>query len=165
MIISLARIYRILQAQLRWPLSIFYQNKFIKWSNLEVQNVTVRAWLDHLNDGSEPRTYDNCMWRIYKVLQIKLIPRHSLKQGCPSWSAQRNTICYCLHESGQISFHNKSLLYWQNLNGLYLLYSTCIQTQLICYSSHWQVLVSTLVLSEDSSLLSTEPWREPVFML
>uniref|UniRef100_A0A8P4KDE9 Protein sel-1 homolog 3 n=1 Tax=Dicentrarchus labrax TaxID=13489 RepID=A0A8P4KDE9_DICLA len=104
---SATRVYRIHQVQLRLPPSILYQHDFFNRRVLDAQNVTVRAWLDHLNDGSEPGTYHSSMLKIYKVLQIKPLSERPTKPptDCPSWSAQlmwqmtRNRIYHCPHES------------------------------------------------------------------
>ncbi|XP_044054603.1 protein sel-1 homolog 3 isoform X2 [Siniperca chuatsi] len=104
---STARVYRICQVQLRLPPSILYQQDFFNRHILDVQNVTVRAWLDHLNNGSEPGTYHGSMLRIYKVLQIKPLSERPTKPPteCPSWSAQlmwqmtRNRTYHCPHKS------------------------------------------------------------------
>ncbi|XP_070765272.1 protein sel-1 homolog 3 [Enoplosus armatus] len=104
---STARVYRIRQVLLRLPPSILYQQDFFNRRVLDVRNVTVRAWLDHLNDGSEPGTYHGSMLRIYKVLQVKPLSERPTKPPaeCPSWSAHlmwqmtRNRIYRCPHES------------------------------------------------------------------
>lgn len=106
---SVAGVYRIHQVQLRWPPSILYQHNFFNRRVLDAQNVTVRAWLDHLNDGGEPGAFHGSMLRIYKVLQIKPLSERPAKpiNVCPSWPAQlmwqmtRNRIHHCPHESGQ----------------------------------------------------------------
>ncbi|KAM9358011.1 protein sel-1 homolog 3 [Symphorus nematophorus] len=104
---STARVSRIHQVVLRWPPSILYQHDSFNRRVLDAQNVTVRAWLDHLNDGRKPGTYHGSMWRIHKVLQIKPLSERPTKPPaeCPSWSAQlmwqmtRNRIHHCPHES------------------------------------------------------------------
>lgn len=106
------RVYRIHQVRLRLPPSILYRRGFFNRRVLDAQNVTARAWLDHLNDGSEPGTYHGSVLRIYKVLQIKPLSERPSKPPteCPSWSAQlmwqmtRNRIHHCPHESGQTLF-------------------------------------------------------------
>lgn len=108
-----ARVYRIHQVLLRWPPSVLYQQDFFNRRVLDVQNVTVRAWLGHLNDGGEPGTHQGSMLRVYKVLQIKPLSERPAKPPteCPSWSAQlmwqvtRNRIRHCPHESGQTLNH------------------------------------------------------------
>ncbi|XP_067453772.1 protein sel-1 homolog 3 [Thunnus thynnus] len=107
---SVPRVYRFHQVRLRFPLSILYQHSFFNRRVLEAQNVTVRAWLDHLHNGNEPRTYHSSIVRIYKVLQIMPLSERPTKPPteCPSWSAQlmwqmtRNTIHQCPHESDVI---------------------------------------------------------------
>lgn len=106
---STPRVHRVRQVLLRLPPSVLYQQDFFNRRVLDAQNVTVRAWLDHLNDGSEPGTYHGSMFRIYKVLQIKPLSERPTRPPteCPSWSAQlmwqmtRNRIHQCPHESGQ----------------------------------------------------------------
>ncbi|XP_042368105.1 protein sel-1 homolog 3 [Plectropomus leopardus] len=101
------RVYRIHKVLLRLPPSILYQRSFFNRRVLDVQNVTVRAWLDHLNNGSEHGTYHNSMMRIYKVLQMEPLSGRPAKPPteCPSWSAQLrwqmtpNTTHQCPHES------------------------------------------------------------------
>ncbi|KAK2835900.1 hypothetical protein Q5P01_016384 [Channa striata] len=74
---------------------------------LEAKNATVRAWLAHLKNGSEPRTYHGSIFGIQKVLQIMPLSERPTKPPteCPSWSAQlmwqitRNTIHQCPFES------------------------------------------------------------------
>ncbi|XP_073332497.1 protein sel-1 homolog 3 [Pagrus major] len=103
-------VYRIHQVLLRWPPSILYQHDFFNRRILDAQNVTVRAWLDHLNNGSEPGTYHASMLRIYKVLQIKPLSERPTKPPaeCPSWSTQlmwqltSDRINHCPHESDRI---------------------------------------------------------------
>ncbi|XP_039985010.1 protein sel-1 homolog 3 isoform X2 [Xiphias gladius] len=107
---STPRVYRIHQVLLRLPPSILYQHNFFNRNVLEAENVTVRAWLDHLKDGSEPGTYHDSTVRIYKVLQITPLPVRPTKPPteCPLWSAQliwqmtRNKISQCPHESDVI---------------------------------------------------------------
>eukprot|EP00064_Thunnus_orientalis_P002601 superscaffoldBa00000196_g2608 len=107
---SVPRVYRFHQVRLRFPLSILYQHSFFNRRVLEAQNVTVRAWLDHLHNGNEPRTYHSSIVRIYKVLQIMPLSERPTKPPteCPSWSAQlmwqmtRNRIHQCPHESDVI---------------------------------------------------------------
>nr|XP_046248204.1 protein sel-1 homolog 3 isoform X2 [Scatophagus argus] len=107
---STARVYRIHHVLLRWPPSILYQHGFFNRRVLDAQNATVRAWLDHLNDGSKPRTYHGSMLRIYKVLWIKPLSERPTKPPtvCPSWSAQlmwqmtRYRIHQCPHESDTV---------------------------------------------------------------
>ncbi|KAA8589682.1 hypothetical protein FQN60_013047 [Etheostoma spectabile] len=104
------RVYRIQQVPLRLPPSILYQRDFFNRHVLDPNNVTVRAWLGHLNDSREPGTYQCSMLRIYKVLQIEPLSERPTKPpaGCPSWSAQlmwqmtRNRIHHCPHESDVI---------------------------------------------------------------
>lgn len=104
---SIARVYRVQQVRLRWPLPSFYQNSFIKSIILDARNVTVRAWLAHRNESG---TYYKSLWRICRVLQLKSLSRHPTKgcSVCLSWLAQlkwnmsRNTLLHCPHESGQI---------------------------------------------------------------
>lgn len=106
---SAPRVYRFHQVQLRFPPSILYQHSFFNRHILEAQSVTVRAWLDHLHDGSEPGTYHSAIVRIYKVLQIMPLSERPTRPPteCPSWSAQlmwqmtRNRIHQCPYESGQ----------------------------------------------------------------
>lgn len=110
---TIARVYRVQQVRLRWPLPIFYQNNFIRRSILDARNVTLRAWLDHRNESG---TYGESSWTICRVLQLKSSTRHPARGPgmCLSWSAQlkwnmtRNTILHCPHESGQTSNHTSS---------------------------------------------------------
>lgn len=141
-------VYRIHQVLLRWPPSILYQHDFFNRRILDAQNVTVRAWLNHLNNGSEPGTYHASMVRIYKVLQIKPLSERPTKPPaeCPSWSAQlmwqltSNRINHCPHESGQTLKHIYSHcpcfeLYWQNFKWFVCLIFCCFpctQTESIC---------------------------------
>ncbi|XP_070817191.1 protein sel-1 homolog 3 [Chaetodon trifascialis] len=107
---STTGVYRIHQVPLRWPPSILYQRDLFNRRVLDVRNVTVRAWLGHLNDGREPGTHQGSMLRISKVLQIKPLSERPSKPPaeCPSWSAQlmwqmtRNRIYHCPHESDVI---------------------------------------------------------------
>ncbi|TDH08104.1 hypothetical protein EPR50_G00094300 [Perca flavescens] len=107
---STPRVYTIQQVPLRLPTSILYQRNFFNRRVLDAQNVTVRAWLGHLNDGREPGTYQCSMLRIYKVLQIEPLSERPTKPPaeCPSWPAQlmwqiiRNRIHHCPHESDVI---------------------------------------------------------------
>ncbi|XP_059197524.1 protein sel-1 homolog 3 [Centropristis striata] len=104
------RVYRIHQVLLRLPPSIFYQHDFSNQHVLDAQNGTVRAWLDHLNDGREHGTYHGSMLRVYKVLQIEPLSARPTKPPteCPSWSAQlmwqitKDRIRQCPHESDVI---------------------------------------------------------------
>ncbi|GAA6217828.1 protein sel-1 homolog 3-like [Lates japonicus] len=104
---STPRAYRIHQVLLRLPPSILYQHDFFNRNVLEPENVTIRAWLDHLKDDSEAGTYHGSMLRIHKVLQIIPLSERPIKPptGCPSWSAQlmwqitRSRISQCPHES------------------------------------------------------------------
>lgn len=122
---SMVRVYRIHQVQLRWPPSILYQHSFFNRRVLDIQNVTIRAWLDHHKDGSELGTYHGSMMRIAKVLHITPLSERSAKPTtmCPSWSAHlmwqmsRNRLLHCPHESGQIRCFISSAahLYDQNL--------------------------------------------------
>lgn len=110
---SIARVYRVQQVRLRWPLPILYQNSFIRRSILEARNVTVRAWLTHRNESG---TYQKSLWRICRVLQLKSLSQHPARcfSVCMSWPAQlkwnmtRKTILHCPHESGQIINHTIS---------------------------------------------------------
>ncbi len=110
---STPQVYRVHQVLLRFPPSILYQQDFFNRHVLDAQNVTVRAWLDHLNDGSEPGTYHSSMLRIYKMLQKKPLSERPTKPPteCPSWSAHlmwqmtRNRIYHCPHETGQTLNH------------------------------------------------------------
>lgn len=107
---SIARVYRVQQVRLRWPLPIFHQNNFIRRSILDARSVTFRAWLDHRNESG---TYHKSLWRICRVLQLKSLARHPAQRSsvCLSWPAQlkwnmtRNTILPCAHESGQTINH------------------------------------------------------------
>ncbi|XP_056893155.1 protein sel-1 homolog 3 isoform X1 [Takifugu flavidus] len=104
---SIARVYRVQQVRLRWPLPIFHQNNFIRRSILDARSVTFRAWLDHRNESG---TYHKSLWRICRVLQLKSLARHPAQRSsvCLSWPAQlkwnmtRNTILPCAHESGMV---------------------------------------------------------------
>lgn len=110
---SIARVYRVQQVRLRWPLPTFHENSFITRSILDVRNVTVRAWLAHRNECG---TYHKSLWRIRRVLQLKSLSQHPAKRlsVCLSWPAQlkwnmaRNTLLHCPHESGQIINHTIS---------------------------------------------------------
>ncbi|KAG8003474.1 Protein sel-1-like protein 3 [Nibea albiflora] len=105
------RDYRIHQVLLRLPPSVLYQQDFFNRHVLDAQNLTVRAWLGHRNEGSEPGTYHGSVLRIYKVLQIKPLSERPTKPStaCSSWSAQlmwqmsRNRVRYCPHESAAIN--------------------------------------------------------------
>lgn len=107
---SIARVYRVQQVRLRWPLPILYQNSFVRRSILVPRNVTVRAWLALRNESG---TYHKSLWRICRVLQLKSLSPHPAKHFsvCLSWPAQlkwnmtRNTILHCPHESGEIINH------------------------------------------------------------
>nr|XP_033477060.1 protein sel-1 homolog 3-like isoform X1 [Epinephelus lanceolatus] len=107
---STTRVYRIHQVLLRLPPSILYQHDFFNRHILDAQNVTVRAWVDHLNYGREPRTYQGSMLRIYKTLQTEPLSERPTKPPteCPSWSAHlrwqmtRNRTHHCPHESDVI---------------------------------------------------------------
>lgn len=110
---SIARVYRVQQVWLRWPLPSLYHNNFIRRSILDARNVTVRAWLAHRNESV---TYHKSLWKICRVLQLKSLSQHLAKRfsACLSWPAQlkwnmtRNTILHCPHESGQIINHTIS---------------------------------------------------------
>ncbi|XP_070688255.1 protein sel-1 homolog 3 [Pempheris klunzingeri] len=107
-------VYRIHRVLFRLSPSILYQQGFFNRRVLDAQNVTVRAWLGHVNDGSEPGTYRGSLLRIYKVLQINPLSERPTKPPteCPSWSAQlmwqmsRNRIHRCPHESDIIDMLN-----------------------------------------------------------
>uniref|UniRef100_UPI003AAF89C0 protein sel-1 homolog 3 n=1 Tax=Centroberyx gerrardi TaxID=166262 RepID=UPI003AAF89C0 len=101
---------RIHEVRLRFPRSLVYQRDFFNRHILEVQHVTVRAWLDHLNDDYEPSTYHDSAVRIHKVLQIVPLSERPTKPPteCPSWPAElmwqmtRDRIYQCPHESDTI---------------------------------------------------------------
>uniref|UniRef100_A0A3Q4AT08 Uncharacterized protein n=1 Tax=Mola mola TaxID=94237 RepID=A0A3Q4AT08_MOLML len=103
---SIARVYRIHQVRLRWPPSILYEHSFINSRLLDTHNVTVGAWLHHLDDGRGPGT----MLRIHKVLRTTAASERPAEPSkvCPSWSAQLtwqtsgNRIHQCPHESDTI---------------------------------------------------------------
>lgn len=103
---AVAPVYRVRQVRLRWPRPILYQNNFIRGSVSDGGSVAVRAWLERRNGSG---TYHESPWRIFRVLQLKSLPRHPAKRPgvCPAWPAQlrwnmsRNTIPRCPHESGQ----------------------------------------------------------------
>ena len=102
------RVPRIQQVLLRLPRSISHHHDFFSRTILDAQNVTVRAWLDHLKKGSEMTTYKDSMLRIYTVLQVTALSNrpHMPPTACPSWSAQlmwllrRNKIHQCPREEG-----------------------------------------------------------------
>ncbi|XP_074523997.1 protein sel-1 homolog 3 [Halichoeres trimaculatus] len=103
---SAPRVYRIHRVLLTLPPSILYQQDFFNRRVLDTQNVTVRAWLDHLND-STTGTYQGAVLRVYKMLKTTPLSERPAKPptGCPSWSAHqmwqisRNRIHQCQHES------------------------------------------------------------------
>lgn len=138
---SIARVYRIHQVRLRWPPSILYEHSFINRRLLDTHNVTVGAWLHHLDDGRGPGT----MLRIYKVLRTTAASERPAEPSkvCPSWSAQLtwqtsgNRIHQCPHESGQTLNHVFILSHHHYPNLSWLLFVTfcCFtptQTQSIC---------------------------------
>ncbi|XP_069378563.1 protein sel-1 homolog 3 isoform X2 [Paralichthys olivaceus] len=100
-------VYRIHQVLLRLPPSILYQNDFFNRNVLEVDNATVRAWLAHLKDGSEPRTHNDSMSSIYKVLEITPLSERPAKPPTESlswfarlmWQMTRDRTSLCPHES------------------------------------------------------------------
>ncbi|KAM7388614.1 hypothetical protein PAMP_024779 [Pampus punctatissimus] len=106
---SAARVYRFQQVRLSFPPSIFSQHSLFNKHIVEAENVTLRAWLDHLHDGSGPGTYHGSIVRIYKVLQIMPLSKRPTKPPteCISWSTQlmwqmtRNRIHQCPHEPGE----------------------------------------------------------------
>ncbi|XP_075937671.1 protein sel-1 homolog 3 [Anarhichas minor] len=107
---STSGVYRIHQVPLGVPPSILYQHDFFNRRVLRTLNVTVRAWLDHLDDGGEPGTYRDSTVRVYKELQVEPLSERPAKPPteCPSWSAQlvwqttRNRVRQCPHESDVI---------------------------------------------------------------
>lgn len=112
-ICSTPGVYRIHRVLLRWPPSILYQQDFSNRKVVEAESVTVRARLDHLKDGSEPRTHHGSTLKIHKVLQTMPLLERPTKPPteCPSWFAQliwqttRDGISQCPHESGQPLSH------------------------------------------------------------
>ncbi|XP_035504340.2 protein sel-1 homolog 3 isoform X1 [Scophthalmus maximus] len=106
-ICSTPGVYRIHRVLLRWPPSILYQRDFSNRKVVEAESVTVRARLDHLKDGSEPRTHHGSTLKIHKVLQTMPLLERPTKPPteCPSWFAQliwqttRDGISQCPHES------------------------------------------------------------------
>lgn len=107
------RVYRIRQVLLRPPASLSHQLDFFNRNVLDAQNVTVRAWLHALKNGSELGTHRSSVLRIYKVLPIIPLSERPSKPptGCPSWSAQLmwqmtgHRIHQCPHESGLTRNH------------------------------------------------------------
>ncbi|KAK9518893.1 hypothetical protein VZT92_021660 [Zoarces viviparus] len=107
---STSGVYRIHQVPLGLPPSVLYQHDFFNRRVLRTLNVTVRAWLDHLDDGGEPGTYRDSTVRVYKELQVEPLSERPAKPPteCPSWSAQlvwqttRNRVRQCPHESDVI---------------------------------------------------------------
>lgn len=110
---STPRVHGIHQVWLRLPPSISYKHDYFNRNVLEAKNATVRAWLNHLEYGGEPRTSQGSILRIYKVLRIPALLERPNKPPteCPSWSAQLmwqlmvNRIHQCPHESGQNLCH------------------------------------------------------------
>ncbi|KAM7011912.1 protein sel-1 homolog 3 [Tautogolabrus adspersus] len=104
---GVSRIHRLL---LRLPPSILYQQDLYNRRVLDAQKASVRAWLDHLDESSEPRTYECSMLKVYKVLQITPPSERPRKRptACASWSAHlmwqmsRNRTHQCPHESDVI---------------------------------------------------------------
>ncbi|KAM7410426.1 hypothetical protein PAMA_001729 [Pampus argenteus] len=103
---SAARVYRFQQVRLSFPPSIFSKHSLFNKRIAEAENVTLRAWLDHLHDGSGAGTYHGSIVRIYKVLQIMPLSKRPTKPPteCISWSTRlmwqmtRNGIHQCPHE-------------------------------------------------------------------
>ncbi|KAM4629257.1 protein sel-1 homolog 3 [Polymixia lowei] len=95
---------------LRFPPSVKYRRDFFNRHVLDAENVTVRAWLDYVNDGIQPRTYRGSVVKTHKVIQTVPLSERPTKPptGCPSWSAElmwqltRDRIYQCPHESGTI---------------------------------------------------------------
>ncbi|XP_026160908.1 protein sel-1 homolog 3 isoform X2 [Mastacembelus armatus] len=104
------RVYKVHRVLLRLPPSILYQHNIFNRNILEAQNVTVRAWLDHLKNGNEPDTYHSSILRISKVLWVTPLSERPTKPPTesPSWFARmmwqmaRNRIHQCPHESDTI---------------------------------------------------------------
>uniref|UniRef100_UPI0037E8532C protein sel-1 homolog 3 isoform X2 n=1 Tax=Semicossyphus pulcher TaxID=241346 RepID=UPI0037E8532C len=102
--------YRIRPVRLGLPPSLLYQQDFFNRHVMDAQNVTVRAFLHHLNDASKPGVHKVSILGLYKVLQVKPLSERPAKPptACPSWSAhlmwqmRRNRTRQCAHESGII---------------------------------------------------------------
>ncbi|XP_029939860.1 protein sel-1 homolog 3 isoform X2 [Salarias fasciatus] len=104
---SVPQVNRIHQVPLRLPPSISYQPDFFNRNILDMQSMTVRAFLDYFKNGTELSTYRRSVLRVYKVLQIMPLSERPSKPPteCLSWWAQLmwqltdDRIHQCPHES------------------------------------------------------------------
>ena len=117
-------VYRIHQVPLTLPPSILYQSDFFNRNVLEVDNATVRAWLVHLKNGTEPTRHRDSMLSIYKMLEITPLSERPAQPPTESlswfarlmWQMTRDRTSPCPHESGQNPNHMTLLLNCQIFN-------------------------------------------------
>uniref|UniRef100_A0A8C7FH72 Uncharacterized protein n=1 Tax=Oncorhynchus kisutch TaxID=8019 RepID=A0A8C7FH72_ONCKI len=103
--------------KLWFPPDMAYRKDLFMRHTLDVHNVMVRAWLDHLEQGKGDKghvnrtsTYNGSLVRTFKVLQAVLPSERParLYPGCPSWMADlmwqltRDRIRQCPHESDTV---------------------------------------------------------------
>uniref|UniRef100_A0A8C7T0L1 Uncharacterized protein n=1 Tax=Oncorhynchus mykiss TaxID=8022 RepID=A0A8C7T0L1_ONCMY len=103
--------------KLWFPPGMAYRKDLFMRRTLDVHNVMVRAWLDHLEQGKGDKghvnrtsTYNGSLVRTFKVLQAVLPSERParLYPGCPSWMADlmwqltRDRIRQCPHESDTV---------------------------------------------------------------
>lgn len=138
---STPRVSRIHQVLLRLPPSISYQHDFFNRNVVEARNATVRAWLDHLKNGTKLGTYHGSILSIYKVLWITSLSERPNKPPteCPSWTAQlmwqttRNRTPQCPYESGEDLNH---LFFFLILLTLPHEIVVCVCGVLFCFYAH-----------------------------
>ncbi|XP_071010448.1 protein sel-1 homolog 3 [Oncorhynchus clarkii lewisi] len=103
--------------KLWFPPGMAYRKDLFMRRTLDIHNVMVRAWLDHLEQGKGDKghvnrtsTYNGSLVRTFKVLQAVLPSERParLYPGCPSWMADlmwqltRDRIRQCPHESDTV---------------------------------------------------------------
>lgn len=111
--------------KLWFPPGMAYRKDLFMRRTLDVHNVMVRAWLDHLEQGKGDKghvnrtsTYNGSLVRTFKVLQAVLPSERParLYPGCPSWMADlmwqltRDRIRQCPHESGLVSINQSGFV-------------------------------------------------------
>lgn len=109
---STPQVYGLWEVVLTLPPSISYGHDFSNRNVLEVDNATVRAWLD-LGDGTRPSTYRGSVLSTCKALRVPALSERPRQRPteCPSWSARLmwqmsgNTVHQCPHEAGQERKH------------------------------------------------------------
>lgn len=94
--------------ELPFPPSMVYRGDFFVRRTLDVQDVMVRAWLDHLDSGNETGTYYGSLARTFKMIQTLPPSERPARPhtGCPSWMAElrwrltKDRISRCPQEPG-----------------------------------------------------------------